>query len=440
MSLLASLLLGSALGVSGPEVLKPIGGPPLRLADGRLVRLVEGEPHELECTTTEGPGEVYDAALDPAGLIFVAAENGLFVIDGRAEALDPIQVEDGAPAGLARSLHVDAQRRLWIATDEAVGVLDPSFYWGRTLGADELPGAGPYRIEGRPWGLIVYGSEDKLRYRPDAGDAPRVVELRVDGEPFAPDAEVELRRDYRDPIRIAADAEAPGGATLRYRLDGHHVWRAMEGELVLDRVSPGRHRLDVVAIDRDLNRSRPASVALVIDYPFYYEKGFVLAVGAGLGVAATAFFLLRARRSGRGSYARAVVSTGVALVIGVQVLAGLVPHNKAWPFVGFSMYSDRYKEGDAIHKPVLVGLGPGGGRWTIPPQAVGVAIDSPWQVLRPVIDGGASSSRELMATYRKRFPKKNIVGLQVQSERIRITGRGPIPVAPLVLSHFREER
>ena len=71
-------------------------------------------------------------------------------------------------------------------------------------------------------------------------------------------------------------------------------------------------------------------------------------------------------------------------------------------------------------------------------QAVGVAIDGRWQVLRPVIDGGDSAAADYVARFRERYPKSGIVGLQVQARRIRLTPEGPVRIAPLVLSHYRE--
>ena len=426
LTLLAAFLLLPQGGAQA-EILRPGGGRgPLRFEAGRLVRQTAEGPVELTCTDPDGTGRIHDVALDPAGLVFVAAERGLFVIDGRHDALDRVMLEEGAPRGTPHSVHVDAQRRVWLATDEGLGAIDPSFYWGRSVAPELLPGDGPYRFDVEGDVLRVHGGEGTRRYDTAAGQAARLMEVRVDGAPWG-EGGAAVERRYREPIRVTAEGDGRGGATLRYRLDGHHVWRAFEGELVLDEVPPGDHRVDVIAIDVDLERSAPVSIPLRISYPFYYEKSFVLAVGSALAVVTVALFLARSWRRGRGAVVRALVSAALVLVIGVQVLAGLVPHNKAWPFVGFSMYSERYHAGDAIHKPVLVGLGPGGGRWTIAPQSVGVAVDSPWQVLRPVIDGGERAFARPDRALPRALSQREIEGLQVQAERIRLTAEGRSP-------------
>ena len=133
------------------------------------------------------------------------------------------------------------------------------------------------------------------------------------------------------------------------------------------------------------------------------------------------------------------MSTAVFLVCAVQVLAGLFPHAKGWPFVGYSMYSERYDADQVIHEGVLVGLRPDRRELAIDPQALGVAVDDRWQTLRPLIDGGDAAAAGYLARYRARFPRSRLVGLQVQARRVRLTARGPIRVAPLVLAHYLEE-
>lgn len=434
MNACAAFLLLLASAPAQDETLRERGGTTLELRDGVLERRDSDGVRELGCTDREGPGRVLDLAADPAGVTFVVAERGLFLAGPTSEHLDPIELLDGAPPGSPTAVHVDARRRVWLATDEAVGVIEPSFYFGRTLAPELLPGPGPYTLGPGPNGAVRINGAP---YAPDAGPPPRVLELRVDGEAW--DGDDTLERTYREPIRIGASGEANGGATFRYRLDGHHVWRDLGEELVLDDVAPGNHTLDVIALDRDLNRSAPARIRMRIAMPFYYGKGFVVAVAAITGALVLAGFLLRARSAGGGLW-RAIVSTGLVLVLGLEVLAALIPHNKGWPFVGFSMYSDKIEEGDAIFESVLIGVTPNGREFLIPPGSVGVAIDSRWQVLGPIIDGGDAAAEEFLAAYRERFPDRVIGALQVQARRVRITDRGPIPVAPLILSHHEVKR
>lgn len=439
-------MIALALALLAPLQAPPLAGPQerivdevpngqdLRLADGSLRRRLHDRFVELPATTD--PGAILDAAADPAGLTFVAAENGLYLLDPWVDHLDRVELGEGAPAGALRSVRVDPRRRVWLATDREVGVIDPSFFWGRTLGADLLPGAGPYDLRPHPeGGLMIVGAEGSTRYVPDAGKPPTLDPLRVDGSPW--DEAATLEGVYREPITIRATGVAAGGATLRYRIDGHHVWRAMEEELVLDELSPGSHTIEVVAVDRDLNRSASRSVRVRIGYPYYYETKFVLVVGALVSVASLLWFLLRSG-GGASGLLKGLVSTAIFLVCAVQVLAGIVPHNAAWPFVGYDMYSHRYGENEAIYDGVLMGIRPNGERFPINPQSIGIAIDGRWQVLRPVIDGGDAAAADYVARFRERYPKSGIVGLQVQARRIRLTPAGPVKIAPLVLSHYRE--
>lgn len=424
---------------TGDEELREPSGAVLVLENGELFRRRGKTRIELACVEPEGTGRVSDIALDPSGLVFVAADNGLFVLGPWVDALDRVELLEGAPLGTPTSVHVDAQRRVWLATDEEVGVIDPSFYWGRTLEEELLPGDGPYRLEAHEGSFTIRGSEGASTYTPDAEDTPQ-LERVLAGERGIEEGSPPLHVEYGGSILVRAQGKGRGGATFRYRVDGHHVWKDLGEALRLEGLSPGRHVLDVVALDRDLNRSAPRSIGIDVGYPFYFEKRFVLAfVGTGaLGV--LAYFVWRARGRGASALARALVSTALVLVIVLQVLAGLFPHAKGWPFVGYSMYSRRYAENEEIYEGVLVGLRPDQREFVIDPQAIGVAIDSRWQVLRPLIDGGETAQREYVEAFRKRFPRDAIAGLQVQARRVRLTDRGPLKVAPLVLSHWREER
>ncbi len=436
---LALAPLAGAPAQDGVErVLEPMGRS-LERHGGVLVRVHGEQRAELGCTDPGGTGVVRDVAADPAGLTFVAAEHGLYVAAPRIDVLDRIELGEGAPLGSPTCVHVDAQRRVWLATDQAVGVIDPSFWWGRTLEPELLPGGGPYRftVDG-DGALRIAGAGGCRTYVPDRAARPTVSEVRVDGVPVAPGAH--LRSEHGEPVHVAAAGTAAGGATFRFRVDGHHVWRDLGGGHELRGLAPGEHALDVVAIDRDLRRSAPVRIRVGVAYPFYYAKGFVAAVGGVAALLVAALFLRRAarERSGRRGVGRALVSTAILLVLVGQVLAGVFPHGKGWPFVGFDMYSERFDENHVVYDGQLVLLdGRGRGR-DVDPQAIGVAVDSRWQVLRPLVDGGDAAAREYLATFRGRFPHLDARGLQVQAQRTKLTRSGPVRVAPLVLQHYVE--
>lgn len=409
------------------------------LAQGnRLLRRRHGSEVALACTDPEGTGEIRDLALDPAGLVFVAAERGLFVVSAEVDAIDPVKLGDGAPQGLPRSVFVDAQRRVWIATEEEIGVVDPSFGWGRTMSREDgLPDGPPYRLAGDPDGILVDTSSGIFLYRPDQGPAPIVTRLEVDGETHEEGATV--TGAYGQTIFIAAEGRAQGGATCRRRLDRHHVWRALGVDPIED-IPPGAHALEVIAIDRDLRRSKPVTVPIAFDLPPQYEKGFVLRVGLFLVALVTGLFAWRARRHGGGreAWIRAPISAAIAIAIGVQILAGLVPHAKGWPFIGFSMYTNTYDEGWIIYDGGVFGIEPGGASRKLDYHGVVAFADDRWQVIGPIIDGGPGFSREWVERYNALHPEGKIVGLQARADRRRLTSEGAVSIAPLVFSSYRE--
>lgn len=423
---------------------------------------------ELRCTLPGGTGRILQLAPDPAGPVLVVAERGLFVTDAEVDVLDPLELGPGAPPGAIRAVHVDAGRRVWVATESAVGACDPFFFWGRTLAAQAAPPApGPYDLRGAADGsLLVATSGGTWRYVPDRGAPPAIRSVALDGADVAPGTV--LDRAHGATVRVAALAEgagapgngaggedgagaapgAPGeggegGATLRYRLDRHHVWRPVEGELVLADLDPGRRLLELIAVDRDLRRSDPFALVLDVAYPRRYGRAAVAGTAAAAGLCVLSLFGWRARRAGgRAAWWRALLSTGLVLLFGAQTLAALFPHAKGWPFVGFTMYTQHYGEYDLVYDEILAGVRPNGRSFRILEGGLGVAVDSRWQVLGPLVDEGASGgdevARDYLARFRRRWPASQVVAIQAQARRTRLTAEGPVAVAPLVLRHYRE--
>jgi hypothetical protein len=73
-------------------------GSELRADGERLLRRRDGVEITLPCTSAEGTGRIRDLALDPAGLVFVAAERGLFVVSAELGSLSALTVSI-EPAG-----------------------------------------------------------------------------------------------------------------------------------------------------------------------------------------------------------------------------------------------------------------------------------------------------------------------------------------------------
>ncbi len=427
---------GALAAQEAPRVLERDGSE-LVARGNRLTRLRDGRELELACTDVRGTGSIRDLALDPAGLVFVAAENGLFVVSPDVDALDRVWLWDGAPRGSPRSVFVDAQRRLWFATDQEIGAIDPTSGWGRTLTrAAGLPGGPPFRLAGeREGSLLVETASTTTRYRPDRAPEPAVTGLTVNGKPWR--AGETIRETHGEPVHIVAEGRANGGATFRYRIDRHHVWNELGDEAIAG-LYPGAHVIEVIAIDRDLRRSAPTRLAIDCALPPQYSKGFVARLALLVAALVTGFFVWRERRIGGGriAWARAGISAAIAIVIGVQCLAGLVPHAKGWPFIGFSMYTNTYEEGSIIYEERVVGIDANGVRRSLSHYAVAPAIDSEWQVIWPLIDGGPTFSRGWIDRYNELNPGEPIVGLQTWALRHRLTREGAVRVAPLILSSY----
>jgi hypothetical protein len=412
-------------------------GSELVARGSRLVRRRAGVELELACTDPAGTGEIHDMSRDPAGLVFVAAERGLFVLDADVDALDAVRLREGAPSGTPTSVFVDARRRVWIATDKELGAIDPSFYWGRTITREDgLPATLPYRVSGdSSGGLLVEAGGDAWRYTPDRAAMPSLLDVEVDGRPWQ-DGSV-VAKEYGEALRIVARASATGGATFRYRIDGNHVWRALTSESI-EGLQPGSHALDLVALDRDLNRSAPARIQLMVAYPHYYEKAFVVRAAVlvvALAIVA-ALWLAHRRYRGREAWSRGLVSTALALAIGGQLFAGFVPHAKGWPFIGFSMYTNTYREDAIIYDGKLVGIEPDGSARKLSVYALGGAFDDRWDALWAIINGGDLAASQWMSAFNAIHPSDPIAGLQVRADRRRLTSSGPVVIAPLILSSY----
>jgi hypothetical protein len=420
-------------------------GSELIARGSRLIRRRDGVELELACTDPAGTGEIRDMSRDPAGLVFVTADHGLFVLDADVDALDAVRLREGAPSGTPTSVFVDARRRVWIATDKELGAIDPSFYWGRTITREDgLPATSPYRVGGDPsgeraadhsGGLLVEAGGETWRYTPDRAAMPTLLDVEIDGRPWQDG--VQVVKEYGDGLRITARGTAAGGATYRYRIDGNHVWRALTGEPI-EGLQPGSHALDLVALDRDLNRSAPARIQLSIAYPHYYEKAFVVRAAVlvvALAIVA-ALWLAHRRYRGREAWSRGLVSAALALAIGGQLLAGFVPHAKGWPFIGFSMYTNTYREDAIIYDGKLVGIEPDGSARKLSVYALGGAFDDRWDALWAIINGGDLAASQWMSAFNAIHPSDPIAGLQVRADRRRLTSSGPVVIAPLILSSY----
>jgi hypothetical protein len=418
---------------SAAQAVTERNGGRLRIEGARLLRSYRKQETEIGCTLPAGPGALRALVTDPFGLTFVAAENGLFVTSPESELIDRLRLRDGAPLGAPNSLLFDAERRLWIAGDDEFGVLEPSHFFGRSIAA---PAPGPYRLAGWEGELIVVlCGEQAWGYRPDSGAAPEMPRVQQAGKSIRAGELLEMT--FEESLGLVVNAEASAGVVLRYALDGSHVWSLLED--LGPGIEPGQHTLEIVAMDRDLRISEAFKLRLRVLYPFYYRTWFVISLAGLLTLLVFACF-----KRGGSQAPRALLSTGLLLVIALQILAGVIPHGRGWPFIGYSMYTESRDAGHISFNGSIVGFGKRGVPIAVPLGTLGMAADNRWQILRPIITdsvpGAGDVPRELMRLYNAKHPEwEQVERLQVWAKRRLIEATGTLEIAPLILSDFRGE-
>jgi len=426
-----------------------------RVEDGVLVRRdpATGRGVALGCTLDGGPGRVVDLAAHPAGTRFVAAERGLFVVDDSVDHLDPLDLRTPLPRGPPVGVHVDARARLWVATRDGFGCWDAALLHGRAFGpADGLP-AGPFRaLLPQPDGSLVLRTDRAdHRYRPDRGEGPRLAARR--GGSALGAAEVATGGDGRLAFEAALDGR--GGARLAWRPSHRFHWIPLEPaaaagdppaggarryELVLD--EPGAHALELIAFDRDLRSSERIALRVRVPYPPRLDARWLALLVLAGAAAVTLAFLVRARRRGGGParHARALLSSVALVAVALQVAAGLVPHGRSWPVVGFSMYTETYARGDATYKPTLYGTRPRGDRERIELFSAGYGLFEHKGALARLVHGTDAERQRYLDRLEEGFPGGGLTGFVILDERRRLTRHGPIDVAPTVLCVYEGER
>ncbi len=408
------------------------------LRDGILHRVRGDESHALASTAPLGPGRGYALARHPQdGRVFLAAERGLFVLDAEHDVLDAPSTRDGFPEGSPRGVHVDAEGRVWLLTDRAFGVLDPRYFQGRTFDRrDGLP-APPFRAlgatdDGRL--VLVTESGAAFAYRPDRGPAPSA---RLLGD--AADGRLIGASDGTAVVDV--EAEARGGATLRFRRVNHHLLYPLEAGLIHG-LKPGSHGVELVVEDRDLRARSLGTIVVDVPYPEAFDTSFLpYAALGGFALLQLAFLLVAARRGRlRNRWRHAMLSAGLSFWIALMLLAGVLRYGKAWPLIGFSMYTETYEEGSVLYQPRLRTLHSDGTRQDLTFQQAGLIQDGYWQVVSEIVHGKRGRWRSFTRRLdRRRQPgSARVVGFEIIDHRVRLTSDGPVDVAPNVLLHHRE--
>ncbi|MBL9078942.1 MAG: hypothetical protein JNL08_15665 [Planctomycetes bacterium] len=410
----------------GPDARLELAGGVLRLHAG-------GAATPVPCTQASGPGAVRAFARAASGVVYVAAERGLFVLDAGHPVLDPMDLRDGVPPGAPTGLAIDAQDRLWLATEQAFGVVDPRFGFGRTFtAADGLP-AGPFGgVALAADGSVLLAARDgTFGYRPDQGPPPQRT-----GGAAAPS----LTATSDGEVALDLRASGRGGATLRQRRRHDHQLRAMDGA-VLQGLKPGRHTVEVHAVDRDLRRAVVAVCDVTVPLPPQFRTRFlpVVAFGVLLLLAVGAF---GRARPGAALWRRTLRAAGNALLVfvcGLQVLAACLGYGRSWPFVGFSMYTENWHEGSVLYRPELEGLLADGTRVLGAGEQTALLQDGYWQMLAEVVFGGPAAQQALLERWNahRHAGLPRLHGFRLLDTRIRLTARGPVDVAPNVVVEYR---
>ncbi len=366
----------------------------------------------LHCLSPGGTGEIHASAKQPFGPIFVAAERGLFVADLEAKTLDLLDLRDGAPQGEILSLRFENSSCLEVVAKDGVYHIHPAWLFGRKL-------------------------HSKKGERAERLGPPSPPILTHGGLSLAPNAEVAT--DAEGNMRLDLVARAKGGATFRWRLEGHHLWRPVKksgGHALLGPIPPGKHRVFVVAMDEDLRFSEATPLILQRPLPKGLSKAVLIPAAGGSVLMIFLILVFPALGKGRTRVGRALLSAVAVSVLGLQVLAAIVPHAKGWPFVGFTMYTQTNEAQSLLYRPVIQARFEDGSKLEVVPSDGGITV--PYTTFRgivPLLNGGRQRRAEFRETLERNLGKA-VKRLRVLGERTRLTAEGPKRAGTLLLALY----
>lgn len=403
----------------------------VRIEGGALLATVRGEQVPVPSTEPGGCGTFHALTLEPSGRVVLAAESGLFVLDAEHLIADRMDVEEDLPEGAPLGVAADGQNRIWLCTSSDFAVVDARFGYTRTFAREDLP-PGPFvavhAVDGR---VLLQTQQGWFSYRPDQGQPPSTVDGNV--------VEDSLQADPAGRIKIALKVRGNGGATLRHRRRHHHRLYPVRDDIV-DGLRPGKHVVEVLGIDRDLRTGLVARYQVHAPLPPQYSVVWLpVMAAAGCGV----LLLLAWPRSGRRRKTRALLRTGVAAVLGVQLLAATLGYGRSWPFVGFSMYTENYYAGSVLYKPRLRGIFEDGRLERVGFWAAGIVQDDAWQMLSELAHGSGERLQKRLDIMNRRRQQRGqrgpkFVGIEIADMRTRLTADGPFLVAPTIVRRWSQ--
>ncbi len=366
----------------------------------------------LPCLSPGGTGEIHSYLKQPFGPGFVAAKRGLFVADLEAKTLDLLDLRDGTPKGEVFSLRFENPSCLQVRAKDGTYNIHPAWLFGRKVAS-------------------------RLRKKKEPMGPPSSLEAARGGSLLAPGSR--LATDAAGRVRLDLKAKAMGGATFRWRLQGHHLWRPVEqvgSQYLLGPIPPGRHKVFVVAMDENLRFSSPFPLEFLRPLPKGLSKAVLIPVAGGLVLMVFLLSVFPVLGKGRGPLRRALLSAVAVSVLGLQVFAAIVPHAKGWPFVGFTMYTQTYHAQSLLYRPVIRALLEGGKEVEVSPSEGGITVPyTTFRSLVPLLNGGPLRLEEFRETLGRNLGAP-VQRLRILAERTRLTPGGPKPAGALLLGLY----
>lgn len=417
-------------------------GATLRAVGDRVLRTREGVETELGCTLEGGTGRIFEIVTQKHGASFLAAERGVFTIAPEVEELDPIHRLDGgpqdAPTGIALA---PDETTLWVTSARGLGCIDLVQFYGTSIDAKALPQGTIEDVDVNARGEVRVSIDGRV-LRMQLPAAPVLRVQRVEGEAWK---EGERRRLASNRLRIEAEAKSVAPCTLRFRWRGRHLWRPFPADGWIPRVEPGAQSYDIVALDGAMQRSEIVRVDVEVPYPKAFEKRTLLAIALGFLALLCALFAWLAK-SGRlaaatpaARWTKAALSVFAAFVVCVQIATGIEPHARSWPFVGFTMYTQKFRARSSIFETKFVGLHRDGSRSELNPLLAGRHMDGEWMAALPLVYDPAREAPRFVDDYNRATGlqgARELVGVQIVEHRKRLTRRAPIDVAPILWVHW----
>ena len=220
-------------------------------------------------TTAEGlvDNRVEDLIEDSQGRIWIATLAGLSCFDGIR--FRNFTTEDGLPNNRIRSLCEDRQGHLWLGTDSGVVRYDGQYF--QTIRSPHLSSVTSI-IEDHSGHFWFAALHHVVRYTPSV-TPPKIRILRVLADQTYEDVEhIEISSETHQIIfeyKGMSFRTHPKEMLYEHRLRGcEKEWQPVDNQEMrayYQNLLPGDYTFEVCAIDRDFNRSEPATLHLKIN-------------------------------------------------------------------------------------------------------------------------------------------------------------------------------